>query len=1179
MHFRFLSRLGRHLPNRRSGMALVLVLSFLVLLSALILAFFGSVTTETKASRHADAGNRSRELVDTVTSVVMAQVRAATTRGPNVAWASQPGMIRTYGVAAGATTSASSAPLEYYKLYSARRMNWVPTDGPFVAQSDVPTTWHEQPALYTDLNLPVLNRYGTRQYPIFYPSSVTGPNPTQGITLTGAPVKGTGPEDNPAPMPVRWLYVLRDGTLTAPSSGTTTTATWETGEITSPTQHNPVVGRIAFWTDDDTNKVNINTAAGDEWASGTGTNPIPGSYWDVPRTNNSFEKERMAKFQPAQREYQRYPGHPATTYLSAVFPSLTRAQIAEMVPRIGEGGSRGGTVIASTGVVTDVDRLYAAVDELVYRPDRSVTALTPADLERTRFFLSAHSRAPEVNLFNRPRVAIWPVHEVNQSDYRTAFDRLIAFCASAGAADYIFKRAIADSPTADIEAIPGNGRLYRYLQTLTDKAVPGYGGTFSSKYPLDRDQILTEILDYIRSTNLFDDTLEPQDQNQPAGWTFPTKGKQFTKSRATISTGAVGHGQVVPLYVTATDTMGFGRYETLTEAGLHFICTADPAVPASNAVVDADGLKKNKTLGTAKLQEGEIRVEALFLLELFSVMQGWTSLNEDTQIRVTGLEQLQLKGDGSGDAMQDLGFPADATIWVTKRRRDIAHERAFGGQGGFRVTLVDRGLPARGDMPKDASATNIQNTYPFVSKPITIKPGTARTMTLQMKGSQPIQVQFYHGGVPAPIPAYPSAYVPDAAKLVQTIELKFPSRSFPAPGLVTSGHNEMNGANLEYVTTQENFWSFSKDGAQAGKTGRIGSIARPPNRGNIQTSGGLFRDVDTVRTLVPVHGDYRLVAGMRTVPDTVFVPHQHYDAAQAMAHSFTTGYQSHGNFYGSTRTGKLVPGASYQGTASPDVPFKDPPWGSDSGDWDTGLAFTPDGAYINKPDEGHNSRGTDGQAVPYFTNDWLIETSGPTFFSPNRQVMSPVMFGSLPSQLKSGVPWRTLLFRPDPSPLAPPPGASHIGAQSPRDHLLLDLFWMPVVEPYAISEPFSTAGKINLNFQIVPFTYVERTTALHALFRSERVTAIPVADAGNYKGGNSKNYRYEIDAQKTLDQFRTRFAAEDLFRSPGDICELHLIPRGVPGFGSLTAAGMTAFWQGHSPGLTHLVFTKHVEIS
>ncbi|HSJ03309.1 MAG TPA: hypothetical protein VK956_12685, partial [Verrucomicrobium sp.] len=72
-------------PSRRKGMALVLVLSFLVLLSALILAFFGSVTTETKASRYTDAGNRSRELVDTATSVVMAQIRSATTRGTNIA--------------------------------------------------------------------------------------------------------------------------------------------------------------------------------------------------------------------------------------------------------------------------------------------------------------------------------------------------------------------------------------------------------------------------------------------------------------------------------------------------------------------------------------------------------------------------------------------------------------------------------------------------------------------------------------------------------------------------------------------------------------------------------------------------------------------------------------------------------------------------------------------------------------------------------------------------------------------------------------------------------------------------------------------------------------------------------------------------------------------------------------
>ena len=49
------------------------------------------------------------------------------------------------------------------------------------------------------------------------------------------------------------------------------------------------------------------------------------------------------------------------------------------------------------------------------------------------------------------------------------------------------------------------------------------------------------------------------------------------------------------------------------------------------------------------------------------------------------------------------------------------------------------------------------------------------------------------------------------------------------------------------------------------------------------------------------------------------------------------------------------------------------------------------------------------------------------------------------------------------------------------------LFWMPVVEPYAISMPAATRGKINLNTQIVPFDYIKRNTAMHALMKAERV--------------------------------------------------------------------------------------------
>ena len=91
---------------------------------------------------------------------------------------------------------------------------------------------------------------------------------------------------------------------------------------------------------------------------------------------------------------------------------------------------------------------------------------------------------------------------------------------------------------------------------------------------------------------------------------------------------------------------------------------------------------------------------------------------------------------------------------------------------------------------------------------------------------------------------------------------------------------------------------------------------------------------------------------------------------------------------------------------------------------------------------------------------------------------SPVVFGSLSTgvgtplfnasgnQLAPPVPWRTLLFRPQPT---------HFGATSPEDELLLDWFWMPVGEPlYAISTTFATAGKVNLNYQIAPGSPISR---------------------------------------------------------------------------------------------------------
>ncbi|WP_081892560.1 Verru_Chthon cassette protein A [Verrucomicrobium sp. BvORR106] len=1154
----------------RKGMALVLVLSFLVLLSALILAFFGSVTTETKASRFADSGSRGRELAETATNIVMAQIREATTRGSNIAWASQPGMIRTYGVASGTSSGASSAPLAYYKLYSAERMSWTPADGAFSPAADVPADWHTLPALYTDLNLPVKSLAGARIYPIMDPTAATVAPVTQGFAITSAPVKGTNAEDNPAPMPVRWLYVLQDGTLTSPSGSAASEVTWAPGTAKSPSKTNPVVGRVAFWTDDESSKVNINTAAGDEWGLAA---TEPGSYWDVPHLFTDFEKNKLALRQPAQLEYQRYPGHPATTYLSAVIPSLTREQIGLIAPRLQTGGSKGGTVWAPGKVLLDTDRLYASVDELIYNPDRTTQAgmdkaVVKPLLERSRFFLTAHSRAPEVTLFNTPRVSIWPIHDLTNTaaaKYRSPFDELIAFCSQyriAGVTkEYFFKRNDPLSVTSDLANISRNQELYTYLQNLTSREIPGFGGKFDQKYPLDRDQILTEIFDYIRSTNLFDDSIEPQS----LPWSYPTKGKQFTKGRSGESSGVAGHGQAAPIYrpdpaspadVTKS-TMGFGRFDTISEVGLHFICTADGSGdPAQSDATNVAKVASNKTANRTLVQplaNSEKRVEALLLLELFSAAHGWTALCRDIQIEVVGLNQLSLKGAADG-AAQPMGFPATARMHITQTSAGTIHGRGWGGLGGFRTHMRGRGLPARGNMAKDGASTNMDNTYPFVSAPVTIKPGAAARMFLESSG--PITINIYAGGTSTV----------NSTQLVQSLHMNFTGHTsvteFPAPQLAidgaSSGQTWMHTSNS--VTEARNWWTFSRDGAITGAPapnyGRIYYVGEEPGRntnpaGGGEASGNPIRKYDTVRTLVPFHGDYRLIAAQRDVPEGVFKPHQYYnDTSKLLAHSMTEVLGAD-MIYGATMTGKLVKTAAYASSRRPDVPFRADadggPWSSDSGDFDNGLGPVPDGAYINKPDEGSAYDGA-ADAIPYFSYTERHETAGPTFFSPNRQVMSPVMFGSLPSQVKANVPWRTLLFRPNTGV------ATHVGAQSPKDHLLLDLFWMPVVEPYAISEPFSTAGKINMNYQIMPFTYIERSTGLRALLRSERVAAVPLANANNYKTGTATNFRLEIDAAQTLEQFKTRFAANDIFKSPTELCDLYLVPQGA------TLANMATYW-------------------
>ena len=1203
--------------HARRGVALVIVLAFLVLLSTLIIAFFSSVQLEAQSSANYGASVAAKQLVQSALHVAMGQVSDATksTKVPGstsaadrIAWASQPGMIRTW--------DAEGNGWKIFKLYSAKSMVEDFAAGGYSTAdklaAEIPDGWAAQPALYTDLNSPVLvsdatgqiDRNGAKfraEYPIIDPLALgvksdltdrvegfnlavapgyAGPTSTDpktglqqpAVTLSTDPssTAQVGKSANPAPMPVVWIYVLKDGTLTVPTGSSGRIATWSGGQY-APTATNPIVGRVAFWGDDESCKLNLNTAS----------EPTP---WDTPRMLSRADLN-YGTYQPAKKEYQRFAGHPFMTALSPVFfpnQTVTNAQkqsIYGVIPRIVAGGSQSATVnVTGAAVLTpDGDRLFANVDEFIFQPSRAEnTVIDPERLKRARFFLTANSRAPEVSLFGGPRISIWP--ENSNANLRTPFDKLAAFCATIGSATnnsqkaYYFQRSDSTSPTADYTGIPRNKELYSYLQTLTSQKTPGFGGDLKSKWGNDRDQVLTEIFDYIRCVNLRD-----------------------TQAGATLY---ASNGQVAPITIGSgtAETKGFGRFHSISQFGLHFICSQQYDKGQYSKLTP--GYKLGSAGSGPKDQERF--VEAAFLFEPFSPSMGFYKLSEDMYYEVT------FSGAWTLDMQPlDIGGPPGTKIGKNLNngigQGYHSNGREHGGTGGIRG-------------PVQYFVNNSGGKYPFVSTTQRIKVGGPGKDTMDFKGGD-IEVKVYSGSSAT------------AAKLVQTFNVTFPDGKFPVPELATTGtegYRDNGGANAP--TTQEIWWTFNGFGSYNGRYREANSVPQAPGeeyldparRWDVSGNGGsgqkpgfkkgsLFRREDIVRSIVPEHGDLRLVAA-NTNPGKndstgaskfVKVRSAEWEQDFRFLHIFSNNSGPHFHFgFSNEPNGGVSPATNPKdipGSADDDqltwnanvkyhysrLPSIRPGAGKQYnkwGDFDNGVAQWMDGAYINKPDEGNIS----ATNSPFYYFSWNDSTNvTEVFFSPNRLVPSAGMFGSLPTGVKRNQPWQTLLFRPQKNHPGDPGYATPATGKNPTnkapDHLIMDLFWMPFAEPYAISEPFSTAGKVNMNYEIAPFSYIRRATAMHGVLKAEEPLAIPNAASKIYKlwdhetNDNSimpnnardkdaqvrtdwdKAYngqapfdkvRLGIDADLTLSQFEARFKAGEIFRSATQICETHLVRKG-----------------------------------
>lgn len=1077
-------------PNRKSrGVALIIVLAILVLITVVAVTFFSRTVSLRKATVNEKAGVTSRQLADSVVNLVQAQIDHAATRGGNTVWASQPGAIRLFETSGNLQT--------IYRLYSGK--NLTASDVADFSEDVPPADWASNPALWVDLNRPAFvsesSGAAVAHFPILDPRDPANPasqQTTAGFSITGAP---GATADQPAPMPVRWLYLLQDGQFVSPTVlGTTVT-------VSGATKANPIMGRVAFWTDDDTCRVNINTSAGAQ-----ASNSPQGVFWDTPRFNSQVDRNFGDKG-PATGEFQRYPGHPATTTLGLVFPSLTSQELLALTPRYTFGGSIDGTIRPPGAIPAKADRLYSSVGELLYDQSRATGVLSPAQIESARFFLTASSRAPELNLFGQPRVCIWPIHNNSGTSFRTPTDSLLAFASTVGKDryPYFFTRSVPLNSTADIN-LSRNNILLNYLDRLTQQAIPGFGENFATKYPQDRRDILTKIFDYIRTTNLKDPGLSTSSQFASGGF-------------------------VAPSSQTTWNTMGFGRFPLLVEASIWLVPLgqgAKAAPPAAAIPFDAAqvGARWNQAdtsqwVNATTPAAERVAVQAFLLLNFFDPSQGWSAVSDSKLVvEVTNLNGLSLTSSTEGSI--PLGMPATGTVRPVANIANINAARSWGGILSFRSLLLNGTTASKILGPSVALSTPSNGPFPFYSNILSL-PSTG---TLSLAASGPVKVKLYANDANGAA----TEYTLDLAGLL--------NKTMPTPKLTGTFFNSVGLNPNPPLPTNLN---SGKDGARS----QMAYLAPRPH------SLGTFLAGDVLWSLIPtMQGDFRLLS-RPSVNDFA----AHPAVADNVNLAFTLMNDGGFPYVGGTPGGKLVKDANYfpgvntsSSTIMSSMPVVPPGINgvSGSGDWDNAFSVVMDGPYINKADEGKPASGANN---PYFDpNLWQASNSiGSGLFSPNRMMPSAGMFGSLPTGVVSKKPWQTLMFRPGP--------AAHSAAEDPWDHLLLDLFWMPVAEPYAISEPFSTAGKVNMNYQIQPFTYIERSTALQSALATEMVAKVGLSDANDYKryvaivgaAAMGAASRVPINLSKTngtLRQFQEKFAAGDVFKSASEICEIFLVPQG-----------------------------------
>ena len=1169
----------------------------------------------------------SAAAIDAASRTILDQCRRATFDSGTY-WTSQPGALRSFDRSSGGLRLL-------HKLYSSPTLNIGRIED---LESDRPAEWAAYPSRFVDLNEPEASEQGL-VYPLVDPRS-----DAEGFSFSPA----AGP--NPLPLPVHWLYLTADGTLGTLNAADQFVPIFNptTGVASGATPDNPMVARVAWWADDTTCKININTAS-------------EGVFWDSPRCDTT-EERAYAQFQPARGEWQRDMGHPAAVCLSSVlFPQqrlhlpgttsalaplpLASARLLwQSAPGVPDAGSLGGTVVVSheaSGAVGEVvTSIHASPADLASRP--GLPEETRTRLNRGSFFLTANSRGLEATRDGRPRISLWPISALFRNTwdlaaYRTPSPGSITEFDCLMAAISTHHSHGRQTPMAVIRSDPSsrNSELYvlqdgsnlKLATTLLHSwtSSPHTSGSFEAKYgnslTSDAGFLLASVVEYLHETNLRDPEL------------FPTA--QFTNSSTQMVTPKIwaGGSRLTATRINdATDPFpkGIGTCPVVSEVA--FLISLRNMVPAGQPVESGTFYDQNRQLAAARgTSFDHYEIEVGVLIEQFSPAQvpllappiGSYTLAGESGPSMSSLKRNPaLPGFVNDISIGDLALSGQMLVFPINgsRRADsivdrfFPHQTDWGGFGGSLGTRWPTSLiafrPILFSLPPGSPAPEFTFSGTLSSNQIHL-----RLIQFNSSTTPGIQSNLDVANL--------NAVTPLAIPPIAGSSLELPIRDPNPMPLIGAG---------------------ATGGLAAGKGTRL-ARARAAGGGLYGENGLIHPEHDIVFSMVPNHGDFRLLAGKvhhsqgyerpgssnraREIP--TFVAHPNFGTSR-LAHSLTEplpaanrairsltptthpglsaiddGYFARGaalpdgtpstpvhydpgslpdfpvkpwqdvtstvglyhplnpaslkfgaiqggqaaffsmpEAFVATRydTAPAMPAVYARGAAQPDV----------TGDFDNGLAATMDGPYINAPDAG-DARAVAGGGTPYFDGLDQPWVANPGTFSPYRHVPSAMMLGSLPTGVLSNVPWQTLLFRPDPHRGTP---AAHFGSTGWPDHLVADFLRMPIVKPSSAidwnnpmaawmpSDTYSTEGRININPQLVPFAHVQRTTALHALFKAQKLLAIPDETGPTYKiGAGDRPWRHHIDAVQTLRQWAARFAQGDVFRTSSEIANQWLVPEGV----------------------------------